>query len=448
MSSGSNKQSTFAALRNPVFRRLWLASLISGTCVAAHDTAAVWVMNTLSSSALSLSMMSTVASLPLFLFTLPAGVLADMVNRRKLLRYVNLWLTFAAGLPAVLGSLRLLSPNFLLFCVFMIGLGFAFNAPAWSAFVSDVVAVEELPSAAALGGLQLNVSGIIGPALGGVLLYLLGANWVFAANAICFVGIIFSLLPWKRVKAETQLPLEDFFESLSTAILYVRRAPAIRVVLARNVLFAFFISVIPALIPVVGLKELHLQPCSLGLLFTSMGAGSVFSAVFVLPRLREKLSSNASTILANLLEAVVYLLMAFVRQPLIFMIVAALAGLGWTVAASELWLAGQRAIPGWGRGRMNAIVIMVSQGGIALGGMTWGLASQVAGVNTTLIVAAVAFTVSLFLAIPLSINFPASSDSQPVSSRSKPRGQTFIYDIVAQKERISQRCQPSHKSNG
>jgi predicted MFS family arabinose efflux permease len=230
------------------------------------------------------------------------------------------------------------------------------------------------------------------------------------------------LPPWKRVNAETQLHFEDFFESLSTAILYVRRAPAIRVVLARNVLFAFFISVIPALIPVVGLKELHLQPCSLGLLFTSMGAGSVFSAVFVLPRLREKLSSNASTILASLLEAVVYLLMAFVRQPLIFMMVAALAGLGWTVAASELWLAGQRAIPGWGRGRMNAIVIMVSQGGIALGGMTWGLASQAAGVNITLIVAAIAFTVSLFLAIPLSINFPASLDSQL-------RGQTFISDM-------------------
>jgi len=405
MSSGSNKLSTFTALRNPVFRRLWLASLISGTCVAAHDTAAVWVMHTLSSSALSLSIMSTVASLPLFLFTLPAGVLADMVNRQKLLRCVNLWLAFAAGLLAILGSLRLLSPNVLLFCVFMIGLGFAFNAPAWSAFVSDVVAIEELPSAATLGGLQLNVSGIIGPALGGVLLYLFGANWVFAANAVCFTGVIFVLLRWKRVEAEAQLPLENFFESLSTAIHYARCAPAIRVVLARNVLFAFFISVIPALIPVVGLKELHLQPCSLGLLFTSMGVGSVFSAVFVLPRLREKLSSNASTILANLLEAVVYLLMAFVRQPLPFMIVAALAGLGWTVAASELWVAAQRAIPCWARGRMNATVIMVSQGGIALGGMIWGLASQAAGVSTTLIVAAVAFTISLLLEIPLSIDF-------------------------------------------
>ena len=150
--------------------------------------------------------------------------------------------------------------------------------------------------------------------------------------------------------------------SFANAIRYVRFAPAIQVVLARNILFAFFISVIPALMPVVGLKELHLQPCSLGLLFTSMGAGSVFGAVFVLPWTRQRLSSNASTVLANFLVALVYLLMAFVQQPSIFMIVAALAGIGWTLGASELWVAGQRAILGWARRRMSAIVIMASQG--------------------------------------------------------------------------------------
>src|ERR1700732_1354673 len=345
-----DKTSTFAALRNPVYRKLWVAILLSGTCVAAQDTAAAWTMNMLGSSTFLLSLISTVASLPFFLFTLPAGALADMVNRRKLLCFMNLWLAGAAVLLAILSSFQLLNPYVLLFCVFLIGIGFAFHAPAWSAIVPDLVTDEELPSAATLGGLQLNVSGIIGPALGGVLLYFLGANWVFAVNALCFVVVIFALLQWKGSAAESELPSENFLESFATAVRYVRYSPAIQVVLARNVLFAFFISALPALIPVIGLKELRLQPCSLGLLFTSMGAGSVFSAVFVLPRARKRLSSNASTILANLLVAVVYLLMAFVRQPSIFMIVAALAGLGWTLGASELWVASQRAIPDWARG--------------------------------------------------------------------------------------------------
>ena len=408
-----NKTSTFAALHNPVYRKLWFAILLSGTCVAAQDTAAAWTMNMLGSSTFLLSLISTVASLPFFLFTLPAGALADMVNRRRLLCFMNLWLAGAAVLLAILSSFHLLNPYVLLFCVFLIGIGFAFHAPAWSAIVPDLVTDEELPSAATLGGLQLNVSGVIGPVLGGVLLYFLSANWVFAVNALCFVVVIFALLQWKGPEAESGFPLENFLESFSTAVRYVRYSPAIQVVLVRNVLFAFFISVIPALIPVIGLKELRLQPCSLGLLFTSMAAGSVFSAIFVLPRAREKLSSNTLIVLGNLLVAVVYVMMAVVRQRELFLVVAALAGAGWTLSASELWVAAQRTMPSWARGRMNATVIMLSQGAIALGGIVWGFSSQAAGVNVTLIVAAVAMALSLLLAIPLSINFTTSLSFDP-----------------------------------
>src|ERR1700760_850900 len=413
-----NKTSTFAALRNPVYRKLWFAILLSGTCVAAQDTAATWTMNMLGSSTFLLSLISTVASLPFFLFTLPAGALADMVNRRKLLCIMNLWLAGAAVLLALLGSFRFLNPYVLLLCVFLVGIGFAFHAPAWSAIVQDVVTDEELPSAATLGGLQLNVSGIIGPALGGVLLYLLGANWVFAVNALCFVVVIVALLQWKGPEARSGFPLENFLESFSTAVRYVRYSPAIQVVLARNVLFAFFISVIPALIPVIGLKELHLRPCSLGLLFTSMGVGSVFSAVFVLPRARERLSSNTLIVLGNLLVVLVYVLMALVRQRELFLGVAALAGAGWTLSAAELWVAAQRAMPSWARGRMNATVIMVSQGAIALGGIIWGSAVATAGITYTLLGAAILFLISLALAGRLSINFTGTLnfDPAPVTS--------------------------------
>lgn len=412
-----NKSSTFAALQNPVFRKLWFAILLSGTCVAAQDTAATWTMNMLGSSRFLLSLISTVASLPFFLFTLPAGALADIVNRRKLLCVMNLWLAGAAILLAILGSFQLLNPYVLLFCVFLIGVGFAFHAPAWSAIVPEVVTDEELPSAVTLGGLQLNVSGIIGPALGGVLLYFLGANWVFGVNALCFVVVILALLQWKGSEAKSGFPMENFLESFSTAVRYVRYSPAIQVVLARSILFAFFISVIPALMPVLGLKELRLKPCSLGLLFTSMGAGSVLSAVFVLPRARERLSSNTLIVLGNLLVVLVYVLMAVVRETELFLVVAALAGAGWTLSASELWVAAQRAMPSWARGRMNATVIMVSQGAIALGGIVWGFSGQAAGVNVTLVVAAVAMALSLLLAIPLSINFTTalSFDPPPIS---------------------------------
>jgi MFS family permease len=357
--------------------------------------------------------MSTVASLPFFLFTLPAGALADIVDRRKLLCLMNLWLAMAAGTLAVLGSLQLLNPYLILACIFLIGVGFALNAPAWTAVVPEVVPDEDLPSAATLSGLQLNLSGIIGPAVGGLLLPVVGANWLFTINAICFLVVIHAILQWKRNEKPNQLPLESFFESFFTAIRYVRYAPGIQIVLARNVLFAFFISLIPALVPVVGLKELKLSAAGCGILFSSMGAGSVLGAVFVMPLVRKHFSPNALTLIANLAIAMVYVLMALVRDQNLFMVVAALAGVGWTLSASELWVAGQRAMPSWARGRMNATIMMVSQGAMALGGIIWGTAATVLGLNPTLLGGAGLLVLSLMSAIPLSINFTRALDFEP-----------------------------------
>ena len=233
--------------------------MISGTCVAAHDCAATWMMNIFTGSPLLLSLMSTVASLPFFLFTLPAGAPADKVNRQKLVCTINVCLAATAFALAVLGWMHLLNPYLILGCVFFIGVGFAINAPAWTSIVPQVVSDAELPSAATLSGLQFNISGIIGPALGGLLIPFAGANVVFALNAACFLLVVLATRQWKQPTVPAKLPSESFFESFGTVSRYVRSAPRFQVVLARNFLFALFISVVPALMPVVGLKVLHLS---------------------------------------------------------------------------------------------------------------------------------------------------------------------------------------------
>ncbi|MBV9674331.1 MAG: MFS transporter, partial [Verrucomicrobia bacterium] len=407
--------STWTALRNPVYRKLWFACLISGTCVAAHDTAATWTMNMMTKSPLFLSLMSTVASLPFFLFTLPAGALADIVDRKRLMYVMNIWLAASAGGLAILGWLNLINPYVLLFAVFMIGLGFAFNAPAWTSLQPEIVTNEELPSAATLGGLQLNISGIIGPAIGGLLLPWIGSYGVFALNACCFLILIFAIAQVKLKRPGANLPLENFLESFVTAVRYVRYAGGIQIVLLRNVLFALFISVIPSLIPVVGLKQLHLSSANLGLVFTCMGAGSVTGAIFILPWARKRFSSNIVTILANVLVGVVFLLMAITRNIPLFLFVAAMAGAAWTMAASELWVAGQRAMPSWARGRMNAIVIMAAQGAIALGGVIWGTSASTWGITPTLLAAGILVILSLGLLFWLSIDFTGTLHFEPAA---------------------------------
>jgi MFS family permease len=392
------------ALQNPAFRKLWIATVISGTCVAAHDSAATWMMNTLTGSPFLLSLMSTVASLPFFLVTMPAGALADKVDRQKLICFINLGLAATAAGLAVLGWLHLLNAYLILVSVFAIGVGFAFNAPAWTSIVPQVVSDAELPSAATLSGLQFNISGIIGPALGGLLIPLAGANFVFALNAACFLVVVLAIFQWKQPSVPAKLRSEGLFESFGTIIHYVRYAPGFQVVLARNFLFALFISAIPALMPVVGLRVFHLGSSNLGLLFTSMGAGSVAGAMFIIPWLRARLSPDCLTLLANLLLIFVYLLMTLVRQTEVFFGVAALAGLGWTLSASELWVATQRAMPSRARARMNATVIMISQGAMALGGVIWGSTAAIAGASYAFFAAAGLFLASLLLTRRLSIN--------------------------------------------
>ena len=216
-----SKASIWIPLKNRIFRNLWVASLLSGSAVSAYDTAATWLMNTMTPSPLFLSLMSTFATLPFFLFTLPAGVLADMFDRKKLLCFMNLWLALVAAGLAIANGIGLANPYLILGTVFLLGIGFAFNAPAWTAIIPEVVTKEDLPSATTLGGLQLNISGIVGPAIGGLVLARLGVNFVFAINSVCFLLVILAVLRWKSLREASRVPLEGFMESLASAIRYI-----------------------------------------------------------------------------------------------------------------------------------------------------------------------------------------------------------------------------------
>ena len=422
MEKTSERTSTWLALRNPIFRRLWLAMVVSGSCIGAHNTAVFWALNSLGASTVIISLMATVSALPYTLFTLPAGAIADMVDRKKILLAVQLWHASLAIALAILWMAHLLNPYLILVSAFLFSAGFAFGSPAHSSVIAEMVSQEELGSAYTLAGLQMDVSGIIGPLLSALLLPLAGASFIFGLNGLGFFLMFLAVLQWKRPRVQSSLPLENFFESLTTAIRYVRYTPGIKILLTRHAIFSFFISVIPSLMPVVGLKELHLKAANLGFLFTSMAVGSVISGAFIIPWARARYSPQRITTFANLVLLLDCALMAFIHRPFVFLVVAALAGMGWTLSASELWVASQRAMPEWARGRMNATMVMVSQAATALGGVIWGLAAHNAGVVPTFLGAAVFGILVMIVvrAVPgfqISIDFTKSLsfESAPVS---------------------------------
>ena len=409
--------STWFALRNQTFCRLWLASVLSGTLVSAQDVTATWLMHDLGASSFSLSLVATAASAPFFLFTLPAGAIADIVSRRVLIVSAVVWQASCSALLALGAWTGVLNTNSVLACVFALGIGIAFGAPVWGAIAPDVVSKEELPSAVTLGGVQANVSGIVGPALGGLVLPLLGASLLISVNALMFLVVALVVLQWKpRQKKATRLR-ENFGESFMNSLRYALNSPRMKIVLSRNLLFSLVISVVPALLPVIALKELHLSAAQLGLVFTCVGVGSLAGAMIALPYLRQRTSPNAITSMAMAIMAVALLAMAFIRQPPALMACAALAGVAWALAGSELWLAGQRVMPEWVRGRMNAFQIVLGQGGIALGAVLFGAGATHAGLGLTLAAAAILALLALALGHRFSINFAAevSVDAAPLN---------------------------------
>ena len=275
--------STWFALRNPVFRRLWLASVLSGTFVSAQDVTVTWLMNDLGASSFLLSLIATAASMPFFLFTLPAGAVADIVNRRTVIVSAVLWQGACAALLAFGAWARVINPGSVLACIFVLGIGLAFGAPVWGAIVPDVVSKDELPSAVTLGGVQMSLSGIVGPSLGGFLLPLLGAPLLISINALTFLVVALVVLQWKPRQTRPTRLRENFAESFINSLRYAFNSQNMKIIFFRNLLFSLVISVVPALLPVITLKELHLSAGQLGLVFTCVGVGSLAGAVFVLP---------------------------------------------------------------------------------------------------------------------------------------------------------------------
>jgi MFS family permease len=357
--------------------------------------------------------MSSAATFPFFLFTLPAGALADLADRRRLLRFFNGWLTCSAGFLAVCAFAGGLTREIILAGVFLLGTGFAFQAPVASASVPEIVGKEQLPSAIALGGIQMNLAGIIGPALGGLLIPLVGVSTIFTLNAATFVLVLIAVRTWRRTQVAIDTPLEGFFDSLTSAVRYMRYAPGVRIVLLRNLIFGVLIGAIPALLPVVGLKVLHLSAVNLGLVFTSMGLGSLAGAVLILEPARRRLKPNQMTIVASIALALAYALMATVRYPDAFFLVAAVAGAAWTISASELWVAGQRVIPNWIRGRMNATHMMVSQGGMAIAGLLWGALAARFNVDWALLSASILGVGGALMPKQWSIDFSTQTNLDP-----------------------------------
>lgn len=391
--------SIWSPLQQPVFRSVWIALVASNTGTWMQSVGGAWLMTTLTPSPLLVALMQTATSLPILLFGLPAGAVADVVDRRKLLLVTETGLLLVA---VTLGSLTLagaISLWSLLALTSLMGLGSAFDGPAWQAVVSDLVDRRDLPSAVSLNIVGFNVARAIGPALGGFVVAASGPAAVFMLNAASFLVVLAVVYRWRRkggtrdrqgtqsTEIPSAAPPEDMLGATSAGIRYVRHAPALQAVLVRTGVFVFGASALWALMPVVTRQELGFDATGYGVVLGSLGLGAVGGAV-LLPRLRRLLSVDALTAVATVVFAGATLSLAYLRFAPLLLAILVVGGIAWMAMTSSVNVAAQTAVAAWVRARAVSLYILVFQGMMALGGFAWGSLAQQLGSKVALSVAA------------------------------------------------------------
>ncbi len=258
--------STWAPLRSPVFRALWIAQFVSNLGTWMQTVGAQWMLVGDPRAAVLVPLVQTATTLPVMLLALPSGVVADLVDRRRLLIATQAAMAAAVALLASLTGAGLTTPTVLLLLLFLIGCGQALTAPAWQAIQPDLVPPEQIPAAAALGSMSMNGARAIGPAIAGVLVSLAGPTVVFALNAVSFVGIVVVLVTWRKPAVEHTFPAEGALAALSAGGRFIRRSPIVRRILLRTALFIAPGSALWGLLPVIAKDQLGLSSSGYGLL--------------------------------------------------------------------------------------------------------------------------------------------------------------------------------------
>ncbi len=382
--------SAWVPLHEPLFRSLWVAAVISYTGTWMQNVGAGWLMTQLTMSPLMVGLVQAAMTVPVFLVILPAGALADMVDRRRFLLITQGWMVLASGALGVLTLRHYVTPWVLLLFTFLLGLGAVMNDPAWQAITPEIVSTKQHAAAVALNSAGFNVARAVGPALGGIVIAMAGSGVAFLLNAASFFGVIFFLYRWKRPHFE-HVETGRVLDAIGNGLRYLRGAPLVQSILIRTGAFSLAASSLPALLPIIARPH---GATGYGLLLGSFGLGALAGAT-ILPKIRRRLSVDGLVACAILVFAALTFAAGRVQAFHWLILVLFTSGTAWIGILACLNVAAQTMSPSWLRARALSMYLLVLQGGMALGSAAWGAVATRLGVSTALLCSALALVLGL-----------------------------------------------------
>src|SRR3954452_8491525 len=407
-----------APLRHAVFRRIWLASLLSNLGLLIQGVGVAWAMTQMTTSADMVALVQTALMLPIMLISMPAGAIADMYDRRIVALISLSFALVGATALSVMAWLDLVTPPILLIFCFIVGSGMALFGPAWQSSVTEQVPAETLPSAVALNGISYNIARSFGPAIGGIVVATAGAVAAFAANAVLYIPLLVVLFLWRRASEPSRLPREKLSRAIVSGVRYIANSPSIRIVLTRTLITGMIGGSVSALMPLVARDLLHGGAQTYGIMLGAFGMGAVIGALNI-GEIRKRLSGEASVRVCAITMGLAIAVIAISSEPVITAAALVLAGSVWMLAVALFNIGVQLSAPRWVAGRSLAAFQAAIAGGIAVGSWGWGHLTDLVGVETALLVSAAAMAASPLLGIWLTMP-PIGAPHAPAALREDP----------------------------
>jgi MFS family permease len=370
-----------APLNHPVFRAVWITSLVTNFGGLIQSVGAAWMMSSIASAQM-VALVQASVTLPIMLLSLAAGALADTVDRRKIMLAAQTFMLLVSAGLSVMTYLGLITPWVLLSFTFLIGCGVAFNGPAWQASVGDMVPRADLAGAVTLNSMGFNMARSVGPAIGGLIVAAAGAAAAFAVNAFSYIGLLIVLFRWKPDRPKQTLPREGLLAAMAGGVRYAFLSPRVTAVLLRAVVFGVGASAVQALMPLVA-REGGGGPLVFGLLLGAFGVGAVGGALFV-GKLRAKYETETIVRVAGLTFAVAAATIGYSPWLILTLPALMIAGAGWVLVLSTFNVTVQMSVPRWVVARALALYQMAAFGGMAGGSWLWGSLAQSQGLDTAL----------------------------------------------------------------
>lgn len=394
--------SLWRPLRLPGFRNLLVADIASDVGTFMQSVGAAWMMVSLHAGPLFVALTQTASALPFFVLALPAGAIGDIVDRRKLILFTEIWMASVAIVLTGTTFAGKLSPLLLLTLTFALSAGDALESPAWRAVLPELVPQEDLASAAALNGIEFNFARAIGPALAGVVIAMAGVGTAFLMNAVSFVGVIAVIALWKRHPRKRSAPPEHLAGATVAAIRYVRYSPGLRTLMVRSGIVLFFASGLLALLPLIA-HFVSKNPMGYGLLLGCFGVGAVLGAL-IMQRVRARWSAEAVVSGGVLVFGLCTLAASAFRLMPSLAASMLIGGGAWILFVSLFNVIILNHAPEWVRARVLAVSMLVFQGAMAVGSAVWGALAARIGIHAALMWAGagtvLSTAVGLFLKLP------------------------------------------------